>query len=119
MPTSEGRIGNEFIGTIFILYCTYYCSQTIPADLMQSSDACQQVPIAANIAFVNLRQPGTTTHICTCAISLIFCPGSSRPVRTIPDNLRQPENRGFSPGFNFQHLPAWISTCFPERVDTT
>jgi len=46
----------------------------------------------------NTGQPGTTTHICTCAISLIFCLGLSRLVRTIPDNLRQPQKRGFSLG---------------------
>jgi len=91
-----------------ILLILFYCVIIVIVHLLQPDnpsrfdaihDACQEVPSTADISFANVRQHGTTrdnhTH-CTCAISSIFCLGLSRLVRTIPDNLRQPQNRGFS-----------------------
>ncbi|OAX40585.1 hypothetical protein K503DRAFT_600022 [Rhizopogon vinicolor AM-OR11-026] len=90
MPTSEawGRIGM----ILLVLFLSRHDC------IVTRAKRCQALRILHLQMCNNMGQPGTTTHICTCAISLIFCLGLSRPVRTIPDNLRQPEDSGFSLG---------------------
>jgi len=69
--------------------------------------------LAEWLAFPPSPHPFTSTSmarnayergICTCAISLIFRLRLSGLVRTIPDNLRQPQNSGFSLGSNGRSL---------------
>jgi len=90
----------NLISTIFIIvtvHLQFAARQSSRIDAIH--DACQDVP---TVQIFHLRmcdntgQPGTTTHICTCAIVSFFlfwdCLVSPDDTR----QLRQPQNRGFS-----------------------